>query len=73
MAKKADLDILAELHESLAQLFIEKLASGECKAADLNVIRQFLKDNCIQADPESSTMQQIVDQIPSTIKISDFD
>ena len=56
---------LADLHGTLALHFMERLRSGDCTASDLNVIRQFLKDNgidCVGADnPE---LQGIVADLP---------
>lgn len=37
------------LFNSLCNNMVEKLASGEATAQDLNVVRQFLKDNNISA------------------------
>lgn len=42
---------LGELHQELCKTFRGMLKSGECKSSDLNVIRQFLKDNNIEAVP----------------------
>ena len=44
--------ILEELHNDLAQHLLTQLKSGELRAADLNVIRQFLKDNGIDGVPK---------------------
>ena len=38
---------LTELHSLLAEKLLEKVKDPECKSADLNVARQFLKDNNI--------------------------
>ena len=42
-----DLKKLEDLHSTLTDVLIEKVKSGEAKAGDLNVARQFLKDNGI--------------------------
>lgn len=39
--------ILAEMHAALGQALLDKIQSGEATAGDLNVARQFLKDNGI--------------------------
>ena len=39
--------IMAELHECLAQQLLERVQGVDAKSADLNVARQFLKDNGI--------------------------
>jgi hypothetical protein len=44
-------DILAEAHEALATELLRRIKSGEASATDLNVARQFLKDNGIEALP----------------------
>ena len=46
---KADKDLLDQLHGLMAKTMKNKLESGEVTASDLNVIRQFLKDNGIEA------------------------
>lgn len=59
--------LLATLHEELAQSLLERLRSGEAKAADLNVIRQFLKDNNIDNVPkEDSPLGNLVNELPFT-------
>ena len=64
---KASEGALADLHGALAQHFINKLkAGGGITAADLNCIRQFLKDNGIECDGEKNpAMQQLVDDLPT--------
>ena len=42
---------LTKLHEILTQKLLEKVQDPEVKSADLNVARQFLKDNNIDAVP----------------------
>ena len=50
--------ILEKLHLLLAKELTDKITSGEAKAGDLNVARQFLKDNGVECIPvESNTMQ----------------
>ena len=59
--------LLTTLHEELAQSLLERLRSGEAKAADLNVIRQFLKDNNIDSVPkEGSPLANLVHELPFT-------
>ena len=56
---------LRELHGILAQKLLEKVKDPECKSADLNVARQFLRDNGIDAVPtEDSPLQQLIDEMP---------
>jgi hypothetical protein len=42
-------DLLAKLHTVLAEQLLERVTDPEAKSADLNVARQFLKDNGIEA------------------------
>lgn len=53
--QRAGEDILSLLHGALAEAFVKRLQSGEYSASDLNVIRQFLKDNEISCDPDQPT------------------
>lgn len=46
---KADNEVLNTLHGLLAAELLRKIRSGEATAAELNVARQMLKDNNIQA------------------------
>ena len=43
--------LLDQLHTELAQELLDKVRSGEAKASELNVARQFLKDNGIEGLP----------------------
>ena len=45
---------LADLHGALAFYFADRLRNSECTASDLNVIRQFLKDNGINCVGENN-------------------
>ena len=40
---------LKELHDVLTQQLLDRVKSKDAKASDLNVARQFLKDNGIEA------------------------
>lgn len=65
---KATEDLLGELHGAMATAMKKKLDSGEYTAADLGVIRQFLKDNGINADPEGdSGVTSLADGLPEDI------
>ena len=48
-------DVLADVHELLAEWCLERLREGDATAAELNIIRQFLKDNQISAQPVEET------------------
>lgn len=63
--KRASEDALGALHEALAQHMLNILKGEEVKAADLNVIRQFLKDNSIEVVPNTgSTLDKIAEVLP---------
>jgi len=56
---------LTELHSLLAEKLLEKVKDPECKSADLNVARQFLKDNNIDAIPvEGSPLDKLIEELP---------
>jgi len=48
-------ELLQRLHDLLTQSLIDKIEAGEATAADLGVARQLLKDNNINALPNSGT------------------
>lgn len=77
MSKAATKESMEELHSLLAAEFIKILRDGvkvkneegdievlTPSSAQLNVIRQFLKDNDIQAALTNPAMQGIVDSLP---------
>lgn len=58
---------LAELHEMLAEIMLEDLRQSKAEgiplpAANLGVIRQFLKDNDISASVDADDMKAIRDE-----------
>lgn len=66
MSKAASQSKLAQLHEMLAEVFIEDLRQSKeegipLPAANLGVIRQFLKDNEITASIEEDDMLALRD------------
>ena len=48
-------DVLADVHDLMAHWCLDKLREGDVNAADLNIIRQFQKDNQITAQPVEET------------------
>ena len=67
MSKAASRNALLELHEMLAEVFIEDLKQAKADgiplpAANLNAIRQFLKDNDISASVETEDMERLRDE-----------
>ena len=56
---------LSELHEVLASILLEKIRDPEVKSAELNVARQFLKDNDITAIPtDDNALAQLLQDVP---------
>tara|TARA_B100000902_G_C26979947_1_gene749767 strand:+ start:74 stop:310 length:237 start_codon:yes stop_codon:yes gene_type:complete len=67
MSKKEE--TLNELHTLLAQKLLDRVNDPECKSADLNVARQFLKDNNIDAVPVAeSPLAKLADKLPFSDK-----
>ena len=66
MARKKDTtDVLADLHAGLALHLQEKLQDGTITAGELNILRQFLKDNQISAQPvEGTPFGDLVSSLP---------
>lgn len=62
---KATEDDLSNLHGALAQAMAKKLKDKDFSTADMNTIRQFLKDNNISCDPNSNTdIQDVLQNLP---------
>ncbi len=63
---KPKLDKLMEaLHEELGQTLLHRVRDPEVKSSDLNVARQFLKDNDITAIPtDNNTLSQLLEDLP---------
>ena len=58
-------DPLAKLHTVLAEQLLERVTDPEAKSADLNVARQFLKDNGIEAlATKGSPLADLVNTLP---------
>lgn len=56
---------LKELHGVLAEELLKRVKDPDAKSADLNVARQFLKDNNIDAVPtEDSPLKKLIDELP---------
>jgi len=54
-----------ELHEVLTNELLKRVKDPEAKSSDLNVARQFLKDNGIEAIPtDNSPLKSLVDELP---------
>ena len=70
-----NLKILENLHLVLAKELLDRIKCGEAKAGDLNVARQFLKDNGVECLPvEKNPMEDLMNNLPDleTIPVSEF-
>jgi len=45
---------LADLHDAIARELLNRVSSGDATSGDLNVARQFLRDNGIDANTNQS-------------------
>jgi len=58
-------DKLIELHSILAEQLLKKVREEDVKASDLNVARQFLKDNGIDGLPTNDNpLGELVNELP---------
>jgi hypothetical protein len=58
-------DKLLELHSILAEQLLKKVREEDVKASDLNVARQFLKDNGIDGLPTNDNpLGELVNELP---------
>ena len=56
---------LKQLHNELALKLLNKVRDPDVKASDLNVARQFLKDNGIDAIPvDNSPLHKLMKELP---------
>ena len=73
MGKKTTTEVLSELHAGLAHLFMERLREGELGSAELNILRQFLEDNQISAQPsEGSEFGELAKALPDIENVIEF-
>ena len=73
MAKNSTTEVLSELHAGLAHLFMERLREGSLGTAELNILRQFLKDNQINAQPtEGSEFGELAKALPDIENVIAF-
>lgn len=66
-------DQLQTLHIRLTEELLQRIESGEAKPADLNVARQLLKDNGIEAIPvDDSPLKKLLDTLPQPKDVEEF-
>jgi len=64
---------LSDLHAGLVHLLKERLDDGTISGSELNVLRQFLKDNQISATPvEGTPFGDLVSKLPNLDKVVQF-
>lgn len=58
-------DPFEDLHAALTAELLKKIRDGSATAADLNVARQWLKDNQVAADPsKNKPLRELTDSLP---------
>ena len=74
MPKPKDInEQLSDLHAGLVQLLKVRLDDGTISGSELNVLRQFLKDNQISATPvEGTPFGDLVSKLPNLDKVVQF-
>jgi|TARA_B100001964_G_C13662414_1_gene349620 hypothetical protein len=56
---------LSQLHDLLIDELTTRIQSGDAKSADLNIARQLLKDNNIEALPTTnSKLKSLIEELP---------
>lgn len=70
----ATTDILATLHNAVAEDLLGKVLGGEATAQELNAAIKFLKDNGIEALPvENSPLADLASSLPSFAEDDELD
>ena len=70
--KAAPEDTLGELHNKLAEKLLEMIEQGDLSASQIKEVREFLKDNDIQAVPtENSVIRKLHDSLPDLDDINE--
>lgn len=62
--------LLEQLHTALANDLLKKVQSGEASASDLNVARQFLKDNGIDIDAMNAEKNKPIQSLAKVLPFS---
>ncbi|MEZ2409841.1 hypothetical protein AB6806_23905 [Bosea sp. RCC_152_1] len=71
---KASNEVFEQLHEALAKDLLKRVQDGSATAADLNVARAFLKDNCISSLPaKDSPLAGLLAKLPFSADDADED
>ncbi len=64
---------LRDLHGLLADELAKRIKSGEAAPSDLNVARQFLKDNGIESLPvDDSPLKRLLETLPDPQQVQEF-
>lgn len=65
---KFDFDLL---HRALAEQLLRRCQDGSATASDLNVARQFLKDNAIDSATPSDEILRLLESLPEQMDAED--
>ena len=64
---------LRDLHGLLADELAKRINTGEAAPSDLNVARQFLKDNGIESLPvDDSPLRRLLETLPDPEQVQEF-
>lgn len=67
-SEKFDYDLL---HKALAEQLLRRCQDGSATASDLNVARQFLKDNAIDSIAPSNEILKLLESLPERMDAED--
>lgn len=59
------------LHRALAETLLSRCQDGSATASDLNVARQFLKDNAVDSVAPSDEILRLLDSLPERMDAED--
>jgi hypothetical protein len=69
MTDETNDNLLIKLHKDLCEKLLELIKKEEVSSAELNVIRQFLKDNRIEGLPnDDSALGKLVQELPEEFR-----
>lgn len=60
---------MQKLHDALGAQLLQRITSGEATSSELNVARQFLKDNHVDAVPTAkSSLSKLLEELPEAFE-----
>lgn len=66
--EKFDYDLL---HRALAEQLLKRCRDGSATASDLNVARQFLRDNAVDSVAPSAEILKLLESLPEQMSAED--